>query len=75
MGFIASRRTFSISVFTAVSLFAQPVIAQSNQEADGARLLRAPSACTFTWMLPLQGVRRTRRYREIRVAQSRGLRW
>src|SRR3981189_3218327 len=75
MSFITNRRTLSISVFTAVSLLAQPVIGQSNQEDHGARLLRGAIDMHFHMDAPTpKGTGEHADIAKVRVAQSRGLR-
>jgi hypothetical protein len=75
MSFFTNRRAFCIFVFTAVSLFAQSVMAQSNQEADGARLLRGAIDMHFHMDAPTpKGTGEHADIAKVRVAQSRGLR-
>jgi Family of unknown function (DUF6282) len=75
MSFLTSRRAFRISVVTAISVFAQPVIGQSSQEADGARLLRGAIDMHFHMDAPTpKGTGEHADIAKVRVAQSRGLR-
>ena len=75
MSFIKNRRTLGISVFTAVSFFAQTITGQSSREADGARLLRGAIDMHFHMDAPTpKGSGEHADIAKVRVAQSRGLR-